>query len=264
MAQCGFYVPCETFTYSPYHYLFTRIIGNDNIFKGLSTFGVEMSELRVILQHCNEKSLILGDELCSGTEIDSALSIFISSLELMTQRQSSFIFATHFHELQQMNEMKQLKNIQCKHLKVQFDHENQQLYYDRRLHNGQGESIYGLEVCKSLKLPDSFIERCYEIRNNYIKNKNNVLLMKISKYNKEKLKHMCEFCDEEIATETHHLQYQKDANENDYINNSFHKNHSANLACVCDKCHEHIHGLHLKFEKRKTINGIYELILKKN
>ena len=264
MAQCGFYVPCETFTYSPYHYLFTRIIGNDNIFKGLSTFGVEMSELRVILQHCNEKSLILGDELCSGTEIDSALSIFISSLELMTQRQSSFIFATHFHELQQMNEMKQLKNIQCKHLKVQFDHENQQLYYDRRLHDGQGESIYGLEVCKSLKMPDSFIERCYEIRNNYIKNKNNVLLMKISKYNKEKLKHMCEFCDEEIATETHHLQYQKDANENDYINNSFHKNHSANLACVCDKCHEHIHGLHLKFEKRKTINGIYELILKKN
>ena len=264
MAQCGFYVPCETFTYSPYHYLFTRIIGNDNIFKGLSTFGVEMSELRVILQQCNEKSLILGDELCSGTEIDSALSIFISSLELMTQRKSSFIFATHFHELQQMNEMKQLKNICCKHLKVQFDHENQQLYYDRRLHDGQGESIYGLEVCKSLKMPDSFIERCYEIRNNYIQNKNNVLLMKTSKYNKDKLKHMCEFCNEEIATETHHLQYQKDANGNDYIDNSFHKNHSANLACVCDKCHDHIHGLHLKFEKRKTIDGNYEFILKKN
>ena len=264
MAQCGFYVPCESFTYSPYHYLFTRIIGNDNIFKGLSTFGVEMSELRVILQQCNEKSLILGDELCSGTEIDSALSIFISSLELMSQRKSSFIFATHFHELQQMNEMKQLKNIQCKHLKVQFDYENQQLYYDRRLHDGQGESIYGLEVCKSLKMPDSFIERCYEIRNNYIQNKNNVLLMKTSKYNKDKLKHMCEFCNKEIATETHHLQYQKHANGNDYIDNSFHKNHSANLACVCEKCHNHIHGLHLKFEKRKTMDGNYELILKKN
>jgi len=264
MAQCGFYVPCESFTYSPYHYLFTRIIGNDNIFKGLSTFGVEMSELRVIIQNCNKKSLILGDELCSGTEIDSALSIFISSLELMSSRQSSFIFATHFHELQQMNEIKELKSIQCKHLKVQFNHETGQLYYDRRLHDGQGESIYGLEVCKSLKMPNEFIERCYEIRNNYIKNKNNVLLMKTSKYNKEKLKHMCEFCNEEIATETHHLQYQKDANDNDYIDNSFHKNHSANLACVCDKCHVHIHALHLKFEKRKTMDGSYELILKKN
>ena len=175
MAQSGFYVPCESFSYFPNKYIFTRIIGNDNIFKGLSTFGVEMSELRVILNMCNKHSLILGDELCSGTEIDSALSIFITSMEIMTKQRSNFIFATHFHELQQLEEMKQIKSIQCKHLKVQFDHENQQLYYDRRLHDGQGESIYGLEVCKSLKKPDSFIERCYEIRNNYIQNKNNVL-----------------------------------------------------------------------------------------
>ena len=72
-----------------------------------------MSELRVILQMANQNSLILGDELCSGTEIDSALSIFISSLETLSQRQSTFIFATHFHELQQMQEMKQLTNICC-------------------------------------------------------------------------------------------------------------------------------------------------------
>ena len=88
MAQCGLYVPCREMVYSPYEYIFTRIIGNDNIFKGLSTFGVEMSELRVILKHCNENSLILGDELCSGTEIDSALSIFVSSLEKMYKENS--------------------------------------------------------------------------------------------------------------------------------------------------------------------------------
>ena len=87
--------------------------------------------------------------------------------------------------------------------------------------------------------------------------------MKTSKYNKEKLKHMCEFCNEEIATETHHLQYQKDANQNHYIENSFHKNHSANLASICEKCHQHIHALNLKFEKRKNLEGDYELILKK-
>ena len=264
MAQSGFYVPCESFTYNPYKYIFTRIIGNDNIFKGLSTFAVEMSELRVILQSCNENSLILGDELCSGTEIDSALSIFVSSLEIMTQRQSSFIFATHFHELQQMKEMKMLQSIQCKHLKVQFDYEKQQLYYERKLQDGQGESIYGLEVCKSLRLPDEFIERCYNVRNNYIQNKNNILTMKVSKYNKDKVRNICEFCNENIATEIHHLQYQKDANQNDYIDNSFHKNHSANLASICESCHNHIHALNLVFHKRKTMDGSYELYLKKN
>ena len=55
MAQSGFFVPCESMEFMPYNYIFTRIIGNDNLFKGLSTFGVEMSELRIILNHCNEK-----------------------------------------------------------------------------------------------------------------------------------------------------------------------------------------------------------------
>jgi len=264
MAQSGFYVPCESFVFSPYNYVFTRIIGNDNIFKGLSTFGVEMSELRVILKNCDSNSLILGDELCSGTELDSALSIFISSLEVMSERQSSFIFATHFHELQNMKELKDLQEIQCKHLKVKFDYEKQHLYYDRKLHDGQGESIYGLEVCKSLQLPNDFIDRCYDIRNDYINNKNNILLMKTSKYNKDKLKHMCEFCNKSLATEIHHLKYQKDANKNEYIENSFHKNHGGNLASICENCHHHIHELNLKFEKRKTMQGSYEFILKKN
>ena len=49
MAQAGMYVPCESFVFKPYEHIFTRILGNDNIFKGLSTFAVEMSELRTIL-----------------------------------------------------------------------------------------------------------------------------------------------------------------------------------------------------------------------
>ena len=193
MAQCGCYVPCESFVYYPYKYIFTRIIGNDNIFKGLSTFGVEMSELRVIINQCNENSLILGDELCSGTEIDSALAIFIASLQVMESRRSSFIFATHFHEIQKFKEISSMKNLQLKHLKVVYNHETDSLVYDRRLQNGCGESIYGLEVCKSLKMPPEFIDNCYAIRNNYIDNKNNVLLLKTSKYNKNKLKGTCEF-----------------------------------------------------------------------
>ena len=50
MAQAGLFVPCSIFKYKPYNYIFTRILGNDNIFKGLSTFAVEMSELRIILK----------------------------------------------------------------------------------------------------------------------------------------------------------------------------------------------------------------------
>ena len=87
--------------------------------------------------------------------------------------------------------------------------------------------------------------------------------MKTSKYNKNKIKNICEFCNKNIGTEIHHLQYQCDANNNEYIDNSFHKNHSANLCSICNECHNHIHSLNLKFEKRKSINGNYEFILKR-
>ena len=62
MAQAGFFVPCSSFEYSPYSSIFTRILNNDNIFRGQSYFAVEMSELRGILLRANEK--LLGDELC--------------------------------------------------------------------------------------------------------------------------------------------------------------------------------------------------------
>ena len=89
--------------------------------------------------------------------------------------------------------------------------------------------------------------------------------MKVSKYNKDKLRSICEICDEKLATEIHHLQYQKDANQNHYIDNSFHKNHSANLASICESCHQRVHAMNLKFMKRKTMDGGYELLLiKKN
>lgn len=261
MAQSGFYVPCESFVYNPYNYIFTRIIGNDNIFKGLSTFSVEMSELRVIINNSNENSLILGDELCSGTEIDSAIAIFTTSLEYLSQKNSSFIFATHFHELQKMKELKELKYVKSKHMKVSYDNERQKLIYDRKLIDGPGESIYGLEVCKSLNMPSNFLNRCHDIRNNYDLTKN-ILAMKTSSYNKNKIRNICEFCREKMGTEIHHLAYQKDSNKNNYINNSFHKDHCANLASICENCHKDIHASNLKYERKKTMNGTYEMIPK--
>jgi hypothetical protein len=106
LAQSGMFVPCSQFQYVPYRSIFSRILGNDNIFKGLSTFAVEMSELRIILKMADEGSLILGDELCSGTESESALSIFVAGLQQLHERNSTFIFATHFHEIVHYEEIK--------------------------------------------------------------------------------------------------------------------------------------------------------------
>ena len=75
LAQAGCFVPCTTFRYKAYHTVCTRILGNDDIFKGLSTFAVEMSELRTILRSADQYTLVLGDEVCSGTETSSAVSI---------------------------------------------------------------------------------------------------------------------------------------------------------------------------------------------
>lgn len=262
LAQAGFYVPCESMEYCPYDYIFTRIIGNDNIFKGLSTFGVEMSELRVILNQSNNKSLVLGDELCSGTEIDSALSIFTSGLESLYANNSSFIFATHFHEIQYFEEITKMNKISLKHLKVKYNNLTQQLIYDRKLYDGAGESMYGLEVCKSLKMPDNFLSRAYEIRNKYDTNSTNILTLKNTKYNKDKLRGICEFCKKDLGTEIHHLQYQNKSNKREYIE-EFHKDHPANLASVCETCHRNIHSLGLVYEKKKTFDG-YSIILKQN
>lgn len=255
MAQCGLYVPCKEMHYVPYQYLFTRIIGNDNIFKGLSTFGVEMSELRVILKYCNEHSLILGDELCSGTEIDSALSIFVSGLETMYKKNSSFIFATHFHQIQHFEEVRHMTKLQLKHLTVEYNAQCDSLIYNRKLKEGAGESIYGLEVCKSLSLPVDFLDRAYEIRSKYDKSYNNILSYKTSKYNKNKLRGMCEFCKCEMSNEIHHLKYKKDFKDSQL-------HHKANLSCVCEACHDKIHSLGLIYERKKTMEGDYILISK--
>ena len=91
MAQAGFFVSARSFKYSPYKYLFTRISSNDNIFKGQSTFAVEMSELRAILKRTNKYSLVLGDELCSGTETTSGLSIVTAGVMRLCEKKSSFV-----------------------------------------------------------------------------------------------------------------------------------------------------------------------------
>jgi DNA mismatch repair protein MutS len=245
MAQSGLYVPCSEFNYIPYKYIFTRILGNDNMFKGLSTFAVEMSELRTILRCANENSLILGDELCSGTEISSAISIFVAGIQKMNSCNSSYIFATHLHEIVNYEEITCIDSLKIKHMEVVYDKENDCLVYDRKLKDGPGNCMYGLEVCKSLNLPLDFMENAYNIRMKYNKESGSVLSFKESHFNSKKIMGLCEKCSINVGTEVHHLQHQSSADENGFINNDghkIHKNNPANLLTLCEKCHHDFHN----------------------
>ena len=130
MAQAGMFVPCSSFEYKPYNSIYTRILGNDNIFKGLSTFTVEMSEVSTFINNCDENSLILGDEVCSGTETSSAVSIFAAVLLWLNQRKSSHIFATHFHEVVDLEEIQQLEKLKFYHLTVRYNYETERSCMD--------------------------------------------------------------------------------------------------------------------------------------
>lgn len=253
MAQSGFYVPCSYFRYKPYNYLFTRILGNDDIHKGLSTFAVEMSELRTILRIGNKNSLILGDELCSGTETPSAISIFSAGLITLDKMESTFLFATHFHEILDIKEVTELNKVDIMHMEVKYDKENDLMIYDRKLKKGAGQKMYGLEVCKSLNLPDEFLDLANNIRLSRNKGDISLIDQKTSKYNSKKIKGKCELCGKD-GNDIHHLQYQKDANEKGFIK-SFHKNHKANLINICNKCHDDIHENNKKYKKTKTNEG---------
>jgi DNA mismatch repair protein MutS len=259
MAQAGLYVPSSEFNYMPYKYLFTRIIGNDNIFKGLSTFAVEMSELRTILRLCDENSLILGDELCSGTEIQSAISIFVAGIHKLHTSRSSFIFATHLHEIVDYEEITGLKSVKLKHMSVVYNKEKDTLVYDRKLKDGPGNNMYGLEVCKSLSLPQDFIELAYEIRMKYHPESGSILSLKPSRYNSKKIVNLCEKCGKNMGTEVHHLQHQVNADDNGFISGEdsiFHKNNLANLMTLCASCHNEEHNVSKKGDKRvKTTKG---------
>ena len=255
MAQAGMFVPCSSFEYKPYTAIFTRILGNDNIFKGLSTFTVEMSEVSTFINTSDENSLILGDEVCSGTETSSAVSIFAQVLLWLNKKGSSHIFASHFHQLTTMKEIVSLKKLAIKHMSV--TNINGVLYYTRKLEDGPGENMYGIEVCKSFDFPQEFIEETYKLRNKYNKKLCGTLSKKKSKYNAKKLKGNCEWCDR-TGIDIHHLEPQEKADVNNWIK-TFHKNHPANLANVCKECHAKWTKEGIVHKRVKTTEG-YKLV----
>ena len=258
MAQAGLFVPCSSFQLSPYKYIFTRILGNDNMFKNMSTFAVEMYELRTILRLADKNSLVLGDELCSGTESISATSIFVAGIQHLYNKKSSFIFATHLHEIVNYDEITSLDTVKLKHMAVVYDKQRELLIYDRKIRDGSGDNMYGLEVCKSLNLPSEFIESANDIRMKYHKESGSILSLKTSHFNSKKIVGICEKCGDRLGTEVHHLNHQKNADLNGFIQSdsgTFHKNHIANLMTLCETCHNEIHKEKTVHKKVKTSRG---------
>jgi len=240
MAQCGMYVAANEYSFYPYTSIHTRIMNNDNLYKKQSTFTVEMSEIRNILNNSNSSSLVIGDELCSGTESVSAISLVTAGVMQLAKNDTSFVFATHLHELSKMDEIHTLSNVKIKHLSVNYDPVDNMIIYDRILKEGSGDTLYGLEVCKSLDLDPMFMLTANKIRKKLLDMSENIVCNKKSIYNSIILKDICYIC-RKRADDVHHIEHQANADENNMINH-YHKNSAFNLVALCKTCHDNTHN----------------------
>jgi DNA mismatch repair protein MutS len=236
MAQIGYYTSATKFIFNPYENLFTRIMGNDNIFRGMSSFMVEMMELMAILKRNNNKTFVLGDEICRGTEEKSANIIVAYMLETLQKNNTSFITATHLHSIANMESVKKLDRVIPMHLKVEYDNIDEKLIFSRNLEYGQGDKYYGVMVAKYLMKNNNFNIRTKELEEEYDGYK-----IKQSNYNKDNWMIECHLCKDKNNLETHHINFQKDCNEN-YVIDKPHikKNSNANIVNLCRECHDMI------------------------
>jgi DNA mismatch repair protein MutS len=242
LAQAGFYVPAVELRFGLYDKLFTRIVSKDNLYKGLSTFSVEMMELKNIFNRADERSLVLGDEISQGTETESALAIVSSAILKLISLRSTFIFATHLHQLGTIPQLQGLKHLIFLHLGIKYDEASDALIYNRILQLGRGDSLYGLEFAKSLHMDKEFLQTAQSIRENLSRSASQIKKLsrqKSSKYHKSLYLSKCALCDEGVD-DVHHIAEQKEADSDGYIDH-FHKNHKYNLIPLCKKHHQMVH-----------------------
>ena len=249
LAQAGFYVPCRSFTYFPFQNLMTKISMNDDLYRNQSTFTCEMNDLRAMLEKANSQTLILADELCSGTETNSAISIVASSIKSLADMNTNFVFTTHLHQLTTINIIN-LSNVKFFHLSI--DIVSGEIIYGRKLQEGSGNSSYGIEIAKQLKVGDSsFIKNAIAVRRtleNLTKTSEvpkgplsvGVLTTKQSRYNKDLYMDQCQQCGSTKNLHTHHIKHQASANKNGMID-GHHKNKKSNLMILCQDCHQRMH-----------------------
>lgn len=262
LAQIGYYVAADTFNYSIFDSLYTRISGSDNLFKGQSSFVVEMNELRCILKRATRKSLIIGDEICRGTEYLSANAIVASAIIKLVDLGAKFMFASHLHELANIQQIKDLNSVKFYHLAV--TQQGDDLIFNRQLREGTGEQIYGITIARYILDDPVFINTANNLKNELIQNSNTMNIRtsltsgKKSNYNNDMYVDSCHVCNSNINLESHHIIMQKDFDKSGLNKSKKHitKDSKANLIVLCSSCHDDVHSGKLNINSKiKSTNG---------
>ncbi len=249
MAQAGFFVSASVMKFSLFDSIFTRIVSKDNLAKGLSTFAVEMLELKNIFNRASIRSIVLGDEISHGTETLSGVAIVASAIKKLADIRSLFVFATHLHQLSTMPEITNINNVVDLHLSVEYDEESDKLLFNRVLQAGSGSSIYGLEFAKSLHMDKEFLDIANNIRKRLANDFDELELLvkkKKSKYNKDLYVTKCVICGA-VADDVHHISHKSLADQAGFIGH-FHKDHKHNLIPLCKEHHNQIHDGKIKVD----------------
>jgi DNA mismatch repair protein MutS len=180
MAQIGSYVPATSAELGLVDKIFTRVGASDNLSRGESTFMVEMTETASILNNLSDRSLVIMDEIGRGTSTYDGVSIAWSIAEFL-HNHSKFkpwtLFATHYHELNQLTEdFKRIKNFN-----VSVKELNGKVVFLRKLKEGGSEHSFGIHVAQIAGMPQSVVLRANEILHHLEKDH-------IKENNKEKIK----------------------------------------------------------------------------
>jgi len=160
MAQAGSFVPAASATIGVVDRLFTRVGASDNLVRGQSTFMVEMAETSAILHSATNRSLVLLDEIGRGTSTYDGISIAWSVTEhLHDVIGCKTIFATHYHELTQLED--QLAGV--RNFNVQVREVDDRILFLHRLQRGGADRSYGIEVGRLAGLPVAVLGRAREL-----------------------------------------------------------------------------------------------------
>lgn len=253
LAQAGFFVPCESFTFAPFKKVITKIALQDNIFTNDSTFTMEIKELKNMLSHSDKNTLIVADELCSSSEYLSAVSLVASTILKLVENKTNFIFTTHFHELIDIPEISQLESVKPYQMRVDF--ENGQIMFCRKLVAGKCENLYGLELARHLQIDNDVLRKSFVFRKFLLGTESQMLSTKSSRYNVDVYLDHCYVCSTTNDLHCHHIVFQQKFKQSD-ASFSFHKNDKKNLCVLCANCHQKLHQNEIEIEGwMMTSNG---------
>jgi DNA mismatch repair protein MutS len=157
----GSFVPAESVTMGVVDKIFTRVGASDNISMGESTFMVEMNETASILNNLSERSLVLLDEIGRGTSTYDGISIAWAIAEFLHEHPSKpkTLFATHYHELNEMSEF--LPRIQNYNVSVKELKDN--VVFIRKLVQGGSAHSFGIHVAKMAGIPQWVVSKAQNV-----------------------------------------------------------------------------------------------------